>query len=71
MTDEMFGLIRKSWRALAGWLSLIGASLIGFLLTEGAPYHHLATGVLLSSSTLFILLALFEGAWRLLIGNER
>ncbi|MGY3441083.1 MULTISPECIES: hypothetical protein [unclassified Bradyrhizobium] len=71
MTDEISGLIRRSWRVLAGWMSLIGASLIGFLLTEGTSYHHLATGILLCSSTLSILLVLFDGAWRLFVGNER
>ncbi|MGY3485737.1 hypothetical protein ACVW1C_003620 [Bradyrhizobium sp. USDA 4011] len=70
MTGEMSTLIRKSRRALAGWMSLIVASLIGFLLTEGAPYHHLAVGVLLTSSTLFVLMALFEGVWRLLVEHE-
>ena len=63
-------LIRESWRALAGWMGLISASLIGFLLTEGARYHHLAVGVLLTSATLFILMVLFEVAWRLLIDDD-
>jgi hypothetical protein len=69
MVDELSALIRESSRPLAGWACLIGASLIGFRLTEGAPYHHLAAGVLLTSSTLFVLMALFEGLWRLFVDH--
>ncbi|WP_407168839.1 hypothetical protein [Bradyrhizobium sp. ORS 111] len=64
------GLIRESWRALVSWACLIGASLIGFGVTEGAPYHHLAVGILLTSSTLFVCMALFEGIWRLFVDHE-
>ncbi|WGS19653.1 MULTISPECIES: hypothetical protein [unclassified Bradyrhizobium] len=70
MAGELSALIRESWRALVGWACLIGASLIGFGLTEGTSYHHLATGILLTSSTLFILMALFEGVWRLFVDHE-
>ncbi|MBR0799997.1 hypothetical protein JQ615_31990 [Bradyrhizobium jicamae] len=69
MADRLSALVRESWLTLAGWACLIGVSLIGFLLTEGAPYHHLAAGVLLTASTLLILLALFEGFWRMFVDH--
>jgi len=59
------GLLRENLLALAGWLCLIAASLIAFRLTEGTQYHHLAVGIMMSSSSLFILMTLFECLWRL------
>ncbi|QPF85355.1 hypothetical protein IC762_03200 [Bradyrhizobium genosp. L] len=70
MTGGISALLRESRRALAGWICVIGAALIGFWLTRGGPYHDFAAGVLLSASTLFIAMALFEGVWRLFVGPE-
>jgi hypothetical protein len=58
-------LIKDENRSLLGWAILIGAWLIGFLLSEGTEYHQLAVGILLSSTTLFALMALLEFLWRL------
>lgn len=68
--DELSALIREDSRALGGWIGLIVASLIAFWLTEGTQYHQLAAGLLMSSSTLFILMALFECLWRLFVGRN-
>jgi hypothetical protein len=60
---EFSALIREYSPALAGWSCLIIAALVAFRLTEATQYHQLAAGVLMSSSTLFILMALFECLW--------
>jgi hypothetical protein len=67
MTEELSALIRDYSRAMAGWACLIIAALVAFRLTEATQYHQLAAGVLMSSSTLFILLALFECLWRVFV----
>ncbi|MEH6952070.1 hypothetical protein V4R08_12150 [Nitrobacter sp. NHB1] len=67
---ELSALMREDLRALGGWIGLIIASLIAFWLTEGTQYHQLAAGLLMSSSTLFILMALFECLWRLFVGRS-
>lgn len=51
-------------QTLCGWAFLIAASLLGFWLSEGTPYHQFTIGVLLSSTSLFILTTLFEVLWR-------
>lgn len=66
---ELSALMRDYWPALGGWACLIVASLIAFWLTEGTPYHQLAVGVMMSASTLFILMAIFECIWRLLVDD--
>jgi hypothetical protein len=53
-------LLRENLLALAGWMCLIVASLIAFRLTEGTQYHPLAAGIMMSSSSLFVLMTLFE-----------
>ncbi|HMM87638.1 hypothetical protein [Bradyrhizobium sp.] len=63
----MSALIRIYSRALAGWACLIIAALIAFQLTESTRYHQLAAGILMSSSTLFILMALSECLWRMFV----
>jgi hypothetical protein len=67
MTEELSALIRDYSRAVAGWACLIIAALVAFWLTEATQYHQLAVGILMSSSTLFILLALFECLWRVFV----
>ena len=63
--EELSALVQSNSRALAGWACLIVASLVAFWLTQGTPYHQLVVGILMSSSTLFILMAVFECLWRL------
>jgi hypothetical protein len=67
MAGELSALIRDFSRALAGWACLIIAALVAFRLTEATQYHQLAAGILVSSSTLFVLMALFECLWRMLV----
>lgn len=68
--EELSALVRDTSRAILGWACLIVASLIFFWLSEGTQYHQFAAGILLSSSTLFILMTLFECLWRLAIDRE-
>jgi hypothetical protein len=56
-------LIRSKRRALGGWALLIGASLIGVRLSAGTSFHQLAIGILMSSITLFVSMAVFESLW--------
>jgi hypothetical protein len=67
LSEEFPALIRINSHALASWACLIIAALVAFWLTEATQYHQLAAGILMSSSTLFILLALFECLWRMFI----
>ena len=67
MAEELSALIRDCSRALAGWACLIIAALVAFRLTEATQYHQFAAGILMSSSSLFILMALFECLWRMLV----
>jgi len=62
--SQMTALIRDSSRAMASWACLIAVSVVCFWLTEGTRYHPLSIGILISSSILFVLMALFEGLWR-------
>jgi hypothetical protein len=66
-SEELSALMREYSHALAGWACLIIAALVAFWLTEATQYHQLAAGILMSSSTLFILLALFECLWRMFV----
>lgn len=66
--EELSALVRSNARDLAGWACLIVASLVAFWITEGTQYHQLVVGILMSSSTLFILMAVFECLWRLSVG---
>ena len=68
--EELSALIRVYSHALASWACLIIAALVAFWLTEATQYHQLAAGILMSSSTLFILLALFECLWRMFIERD-
>jgi hypothetical protein len=70
VADELSALIRDDSRALTGWACLIIASLIAFWLTEGTQYHQLAAGILMSSSTLFVLITSFECLWRLFVDRS-
>jgi len=70
VADELSALTRDNSRALGGWACLIIASLIALWFTEGTQYHQLAVGILMSSSTLFILMALFEFLWRLFVDGS-
>ena len=67
LSEELSALIRINSHALAGWACLIIAALVALWLTEATQYHQLAAGILMSSSTLFILLALFECLWRMFV----
>jgi hypothetical protein len=69
VADDLSALIKDYAQALGGWACLIIASAIGFWFTEGTRYHQLAVGILMSSSTLFILMALFEFLWRLFVDD--
>jgi len=64
------GFVRENLGVMVGWSSLIVASLLAFRLSEGTEYHQLAAGVLMSSSTLFVLLAIFEWAWRFFANSD-
>jgi hypothetical protein len=63
-------MVRASLSVLAAaavalcWLGLlmVGA-LIGFWSSEGTSYHQLAIGAVMSSVSLFVLMALFECVW--------
>jgi hypothetical protein len=70
IAEELSGLIRDNLRAFLGWVCLIIVSSIACWLTEGTEYHPLAVGTLVSSSTLFILMALFECLWRLFVDRN-
>ncbi|HLZ05488.1 MAG TPA: hypothetical protein VKR55_25480 [Bradyrhizobium sp.] len=65
VAEELSHLVRSNSHTLAGWACLIVVSLIAFWLTERTPYHQLVVGILMSSSTLLILMAVFECLWRL------
>ena len=68
---ELSRLVRENLFALTGWGCTIAASIVAFRLTEGTPYHPLATGFLMSSSSLFTLMSLFELFWRLFVNLNR
>jgi hypothetical protein len=70
VAEELSALVRDDARAVLGWACLIGASLIIFRLSEGTQYHQLAAGILMSSSTLFVLMAICELLWRLLVDRN-
>ena len=70
LAREISGLVRESLFTLAGWGCTIAASIVAFRLTEGASCHPFATGLLVSSSTLFILMSAFELFWRLFFTIE-
>jgi len=55
--------IRDEGRALCGWLAAVGTALLAFWVSEGTTYHQLAVGILMSSATLFVLMAAFEILW--------
>jgi hypothetical protein len=57
---QLSAFVRNNLRATLWWACTIIASLIAFPLTEGTPYQQLAVGLLMSSSTLFVLIAVFE-----------
>jgi len=63
----VWALVREHSLALAGWACLIVASLIAFPFTDGTQYHQFAAAILMSSSSLFLLIALFECLWRLFV----
>lgn len=65
VAEQLSHLVRSNSRALAGWACLIIVSLIAFWLTERTQYHQLVAAILMSSSTLLILIAVFECLWRL------
>jgi hypothetical protein len=54
----------------SAWVCLTIASLVAFWVTEGTEFHQLAAGLLMSSSTLFILIALFECLWWLVVDQS-
>jgi hypothetical protein len=45
------------------WAAVIVGTVILVLVTRGTPYHQLAIGLLASSVTLLVALAVFEGIW--------
>ena len=57
---RLSAFVGNNLRATLWWACTIIASLIAFRLTVGTPYHQLAAGLLMSSSTLFTLIAMFE-----------
>jgi hypothetical protein len=71
MLHAIIEFIKDEARALVGWTAAIGVVLIGFLLTEGASYHQLSVGLLLSAVSLFATMALLEGLWRAIEGAPR
>ena len=56
-------LMKDEARALVIWALVIGAVLVGFWFSRGADGHQLAVGLLMASTTLFVLMALFEIVW--------
>jgi hypothetical protein len=70
VAEELSSLVRDDAPVILGWACLIAASLVIFSLGKGTPYHQLAAGILMSSSTLFVLMALFELFWRLLVDRN-
>ncbi len=70
VADELSMLAKDHTQALGGWVCLIIASIVGFWFTEETRYHQLAVGILMSSSTLFILMALFEFLWRTFVDGR-
>ena len=58
-------MLKDDANALIGWTAVIGgAAVVAFWLSEGTSYHQLAVGILMSSGTLLVLMALFEIIWR-------
>ena len=68
MLHAIIELMRDEARALVGWTAAIGVMLIGFWFSEGASYHQLSVGLLLSAASLFATMALLEGLWRAIEG---
>jgi len=64
MLHAIIELVKDEARSLLGWAVAISATLIGFWLSEGASYHQLFVGLLLSAVSLFATMALFDGLWR-------
>jgi len=56
-------LMKDEARALVIWALVIGAVLVGFWFSRGTDGHQLAVGLLMASTTLFVLMALFEIVW--------
>ncbi|MBI3436912.1 MAG: hypothetical protein HY056_17810 [Proteobacteria bacterium] len=46
------------------WAILIGVAVIFLAVSAGTQFHQLAIGLLASSVTLFVALAVFECAWQ-------
>jgi len=64
MLHAIIELVKDEARSLLGWAVAISATLIGFWLSEGASFHQLFVGLLLSALSLFATMALFDGLWR-------
>jgi hypothetical protein len=70
LIERLSALIRDNFRVASAWVCLTIASLVAFWATEGTEFHQLAAGLLMSSSTLFILIALFECLWWLVVDQS-
>ena len=64
MMHTIHRVTKDEAHALCGWAIVIGATLIGFWLSEGTAYHQLVVGLLMASASLFVSLALLETLWR-------
>ena len=64
MLHAIIELVKDEARSLLGWAVAISATLIGFWLSEGASFHQLFVGLLLSALSLFATMALFDRLWR-------
>jgi hypothetical protein len=60
----ILGILADEAVALCWWGLLIAGALIGFWSSDGTSYYQLALGALMSSVSLFALMALFECVWR-------
>ncbi|HTO64380.1 MAG TPA: hypothetical protein VMM15_24365 [Bradyrhizobium sp.] len=63
-------LIKDEAHALYGWAIVIALTLLGFRFSEGTLYHQLLIGVLISSVTLFVAMALLELVWRVIVSRQ-
>jgi hypothetical protein len=62
-------MLKDEANALAVWIVVIVGAFAAFWLSEGTAYHQLTVGVLMSSGTLLVLMAVFEAAWRMIGGR--
>ena len=56
--------LKAEYSEFVWWLALVAVAVVLFLITLGTRLHQFALGLLISSITLLVVLALFEFAWQ-------